>query len=64
MAGDFRPVAVPMPAPNRIDFFAGCALSGLLAGYPPPDSKVGATQDWPGVCSQAWDIAGMMMEET
>ncbi len=56
---------------KEISFFAGCALSGLIAGTMSLTGAVteGETQgmnidiDWDGLCEKAYQVAHLMMEK-
>jgi patatin-like phospholipase/acyl hydrolase len=50
---------------DKFDFFAGCALSGLLAGALniPAEKTGGQTLDYDWACRKAYELADMMMKE-
>lgn len=57
--------AVRQESLKRLDFFAGCALAGLLSGamgLKPEDTEPETlSYDW--ACSKAYDVAKMMVKE-
>lgn len=51
---------------EKLDFFAGCALSGLIAGTMSVSTSGGQVlslqMDWEEICEKAYEVAHVMMK--
>ena len=62
------PVIKDVSGPTKLDFFAGCVLSGITAGTLSRSVSGGDTTvidvhvDWDQICEKSYEVAHVMMK--